>query len=98
MNFQNMMMQARKMQKDIEKANSELENKTYESSSQFVTATICGTGKLKSINIDVEELSNEDKEILGDMVLVAVNNAIDKMQKDREEKFGKYSQMFNGLM
>lgn len=91
-------MQARKMQKDIEKANSELENKTYESSSQFVTATICGTGKLKSINIDVEELSNEDKEILGDMVLVAVNNAIDKMQKDREEKFGKYSQMFNGLM
>lgn len=98
MNFQNMMMQARKMQKDIEKANSELENKTYEGSSQFVTAIICGTGKLKSINIDVEELSNEDKEILGDMVLVAVNNAIDKMQKDREEKFGKYSQMFNGLM
>ena len=36
--------------------------------------------------------------VLEDMVLVAVNNAIGKMEKDKEEKFGKYGQMFNGLM
>ena len=97
MNLQNMMMQARKMQKDIEKTKSELESKDYEGNSQFVTAVVSGNGKLKSINIDMEEAS-DDREILEDMVLVAVNNAIDKMEKDKEEKFGKYGQMFNGLM
>ena len=97
MNLQNMMMQARKMQKDIEKTKSELESKDYEGNSQFVTAVVSGNGKLKSINIDMEELASDDREILEDMVLVAVNNAIDKMEKDKEEKFGKYGQMFNGL-
>lgn len=91
-------MQARKMQKDMEKTKSELDGKTYEGTSQFVTAVICGTGKLKSIKIDMDELTSDDKEILEDMVLVAVNAAIDKMEKDKEEKFGKYGQMFNGLM
>ena len=97
MNLQNMMMQARKMQKDIEKTKSELESKDYEGNSQFVTAVVSGNGKLKSINIDMEELASDDREILEDMVLVAVN-AIGKMEKDKEEKFGKYGQMFNGLM
>ncbi len=98
MNLQNMMMQARKMQKDIEKTKKELESKTYDGSSQFVTATIYGNGKLKSININMEELENDDKDMLEDMILVAVNNAIDSMEKDKEEKFGKYGQMLNGLM
>ena len=73
-------------------------SKDYEGNSQFVTAVVSGNGKLKSINIDMEELASDDREILEDMVLVAVNNAIDKMEKDKEEKFGKYGQMFNGLM
>ena len=46
----------------------------------------------------MEELASDDREILEDMVLIAVNNAIGKMEKDKEEKFGKYGQMFNGLM
>ena len=88
----------KRFQKDIEKTKSELESKDYEGNSQFVTAVVSGNGKLKSINIDMEELASDDREILEDMVLVAVNNAIGKMEKDKEEKFGKYGQMFNGLM
>lgn len=98
MNMQNLMMQARKMQKDIEKAQGELENKVYEGSSQLVTAKINGKGKILSVKFDLEEINNDDKEVLEDMVLVAINNAIEKMEKDKEEKFGKYGQMFNGLM
>ena len=98
MNLQNMMMQARKMQKDIEKTKKELENKNNDSRSQFVTATIYGNGKLKSININMEELENDDKDMLEDMILVAVNNDIDSMEKDKKEKFCKYCQMLNGLM
>lgn len=98
MNMQNLMMQARKMQKDIEKAQSELENKVYEGSSQLVTAEVSGKGKLLSIKFNFEDIDVDDKEMLEDMVLIAVNNAIEKMEKDKEEKFGKYGQMFNGLM
>lgn len=98
MNMQNLMMQAKKMQKDIEKAQSELESKVYEGNSQLVTVTISGTGKLLSVKLALNEVLSDDKEMLEDMILVAVNNAIDKMEKDKEEKFGKYGQMFNGLM
>ena len=89
MNLQNMMMQARKMQKDIEKTKSELESKDYEGNSQFVAAVVSGNGKLKSINIDMEELASDDREILEDMVIIAENKANDKMEKNKEEKFDK---------
>ena len=98
MNMQNLMMQAKKMQKDIEKAQSELKSKNYEGKSQMVTAVVSGKGKLISLNIDIDDIAADDKEMLEDMTLIAVNNAIDKMEKDKSEKFGKYGQMFNGLM
>ena len=97
MNMQNLMMQAKKMQKDMEKVQSELESKEYVGKSQFVTAVMSGKNKLVSISFG-ENADFEDKEILEDMILIAINDAIDKMEKEKEEKFGKYGQMFNGLM
>ena len=98
MNMQSLMMQAKKMQKDIEKSQKELENKEYTGKSQLVSATINGANKLLSVKIDMDELSIDDKEMLEDMIILAVNDAITQMEKDKEEKFGKYGQMFNGLM
>ena len=43
-------------------------------------------------------IEQDDKEMLEDMILVAVNNAIENMEKDKKEKLGKYSNMLNGLM
>ena len=96
--MQSLMMQAKKMQKDIEKSQKELESKEYTGKSQLVSAKVSGANKLLSIKIDMDELSINDKEILEDMIIVAVNDAINQMEKDKEEKFGKYGQMFNGLM
>ena len=98
MNMQAIMMQAKKMQRDIEKTQNELESKTYEVKSQLVTAVVGGNNKLISINIDVDSIEQDDKEMLEDMILVAVNNAIENMEKDKKEKLGKYSNMLNGLM
>ena len=53
---------------------------------------------LFGINIYVDSIEQDDKEMLEDMVLVAVNNAIENMEKDKKEKLGKYSNMLNGLM
>ena len=77
MNMQNLMMQAKKMQKDIEKAQTELESKNYEGKSQMVTAVISGKGKLISLNIDMNDLNtkaNMAKKFLtkGDKVKVSL--------------------------
>ena len=98
MNMQAIMMQAKKMQKDIENKQKELDGKLYEGKSQLVTATISGKNELVSVKIDTDDITSDDKEMLEDMVLVAVNDAIKKMETDKQEKFGKYGQMFNGLM
>lgn len=98
MNMQSLMMQAKKMQRDIEKSQKELENREYVGKSQLVSATMGGNNKLLSIKIEMDDISLDDKEMLEDMILIAVNDAISKMEKDKEEKFGKYGQMFNGLM
>ena len=96
--MQSLMMQAKKMQKDMENAQKELECKEYVGKSQSVSATVSGGNKLLSVKIDMDELSIDDKEMLEDMILVAVNDAINKMEADKAEKFGKYGQMLNGLM
>lgn len=98
MNMQSLMMQAKKMQRDIEKSQKELENREYVGKSQLVSATMGGNNKLLSIKIEMDDISLDDKEMLEDMILIAINDAISKMEKDKEEKFGKYGQMFNGLM
>lgn len=98
MNMQALMMQAKKMQKDIEKTQKELESKSYEGKSQLVTAVVGGNNKLISIKIDVDVIDSDDKDMLEDMILLAVNNAIDNMEKDKQEKLGKYSNMLNGFM
>ena len=54
--------------------------------------------KAKEYFIDIVDFIFYDKEIIEDMVLVAVNSAIEKMEADKADKFGKYGQMFNGLM
>lgn len=96
--MQSLMLQAKKMQKDMEKAQKELEEKEYTGKSQLVTVVMSGSNKLLSVKFELEEINSDDKELLEDMVVVAINDAIGKMEKDKAEKFGKYGQMFNGLM
>lgn len=98
MNMQALMMQAKKMQKDALNAQKELEGKFYEGKSQLVTATISGKNELVSVKIDMDNISLDDKEMIEDMVVIAVNNAIEKMEADRQAKFGKYGDMLSGLM
>lgn len=98
MNMQSIMLQAKKMQKDIEKIQCELENSTYEGTSQLVSVSINGKGRVESIKIDMDEISSDDKEMLEDMIMVAVNDAVHKMEEDKEKKLGKYGQLFNGMI
>ena len=84
MNMKNIMLQAKKMQKDIEKSQKELEDKIYEGESQLVSVKMNGKGKIVSVNVNMENFSSDDKEILEDMILIAINNAVYKVESDKE--------------
>ena len=99
-NMNNLMKQAQKMQKQMEEATKALEEKTYEATAGGGVVKVVVSGKKEVVSIELEEevVDKDDIEMLQDMILVAVNSAIDKMEEDKEAKFGKYGQMFNGLM
>lgn len=97
MNMQAIMKQAQKMQNDMMKAKEEINNTIYEASSSIVSVKMNGEKKLLEVNIDADVLEKEDIEMLSDMILVAVNEASKKVDKDTESKLGKYTQGMPGL-
>ena len=98
MNMQALMREAQKMQKELQKAQSELENAIYEGNSSMVFVKMNGKKELISVEIKTEEgFEKEDLELLQDMILVAVNDAAKKADKDKEKKLGKYGQGLSGL-
>ena len=99
MNMQALMREAQKMQKDLQKAQSELESKTYEGSSSLVNVVVNGKKELVSIKINADDSIEKDEvELLEDMILVAVNDALNKADDDKNKKLGKFGQGLTGLM
>jgi DNA-binding YbaB/EbfC family protein len=89
-NMNQMMKQVQKMQADMMKAQEALANETVQSSAGggMVTVTITGDLNVKSITIDPEAIDPEDPELLADMVLAAVNEAIRQAQELAANKMG----------
>ncbi|NLO49192.1 MAG: YbaB/EbfC family nucleoid-associated protein [Clostridiales bacterium] len=87
----NMIKQAQKMQQDMMKMQSELEEKEYEASAGggVVTARVSGKKELISITIDPEAVDPEDVEMLQDMIVAAVNEAIRKADSSMAESMSK---------
>ena len=96
MNIQAMMQQARKLQKDLEKTTQEIDNTTYNFENNNIAVEATGNNRITKIEIKNEDVL-EDAEMLADIVLVAVNNVLDKIKKDKEQKLGKYTGGLGGL-
>ncbi len=88
--MQGMMKQVQKMQAEMEKVQNELENKvvTEESGGGMVKATANGKKGLVSIEIDNEIIESGDKEMIEDLIVAAVNKALDSAGKMAEEEMG----------
>lgn len=99
MNMQALMREAQKMQKDLQKTQQELENTIYEGMSSLVHIKMNGKKELISVEINVDDsLEKDDIELLQDMILVAVNDGIKKVDQDKEKKLSKYGQGLSGLL
>ncbi|HEY1834662.1 MAG TPA: YbaB/EbfC family nucleoid-associated protein [Solirubrobacteraceae bacterium] len=89
-NMQQMMAQVQKMQRDMEVAQEELRTETVEASAGggMVSVKISGDLQVKEVRIDPSAVDPEDVEILSDMVLAAVNEALRMAQELAEKKLG----------
>ena len=83
MNMQNLMAQAQKMQRDIQKKQDEINKTEYEGKSQIVTVKINGKKEILDLKIEKSILNDqEDLEMLEDMIKIALNDAFSKVEKD----------------
>jgi DNA-binding YbaB/EbfC family protein len=89
-NMNQMMKQVQKMQADMMAAQEQLASESVTSSAGggMVTVTVTGDLVLKEIKIDPEAIDPEDPELLQDMVLAAVNEAIRQAQEMAATKMG----------
>jgi len=85
-----MMQQAQKLQAQLAKAQEELGNLTVEASSGggAVTVVMNGQQKIQSVKISPEVVNPEDVEMLEDMVLTAVSEALTKSQEAAAQRLG----------
>ena len=92
-NIQQLARQAQKMQEEMEDASKELEAKEYSATAGggAVTATINGKLEIKSLDIKKDVVDPEDIDMLSDLVIASVNEAIRKAQDEKAETMDKIS-------
>jgi DNA-binding YbaB/EbfC family protein len=90
MDFEKLMQQAQQMQQEMSKAQEELANETVEASAGGGMVKVKANGALEILEIKIspEAIDPSDPELLADMVLAAVNEALRSAQKLVETKLG----------
>ncbi len=96
MNLQSIMKQAQTMQRDIRKKKEELSKKQFTGSSELVDAVFSGDKKIVSVKIK-GDISGDDKEIIEDMFVIAVNDALAQIDKASDEALGAYGDQLKGI-
>jgi len=90
MNLQAMMQQAQKLQRDMMKSKEEIDSKTFTSKQSLVEIEMKGNKEVIRVKINAEELSKDDIEMLEDMIMLAVNENVKNINKETEQKMGKF--------
>lgn len=94
MNMQQIMQQAQRMQRDITKKKEELDAMEFTGKSEWVEITFNGKKDVKAFKIlKGGTIDNDDKEMLEDMILIAMKDAFSKIDKETENKLGQYASM-----
>ena len=96
MNINALMQQAQKMQRDLNKAQKELDAKLFEfdSAGGAIHLSIYGNKKIEKIDIDKDAIDPEDKEMLEDMIKIAINDALDVIEEENKKLQAKLT---NGM-
>jgi DNA-binding YbaB/EbfC family protein len=98
MDINKLMKEAKKMQADMEKSQEELTSKEFESTAGggAVYVKVSGAKVIKEIRIAKDVIDPEDSEMLQDLIITAVNDALRKVDEAQAQALGKYN--IPGLM
>ena len=96
MNMQALMAQAKKLQGDLEKTTKEIEGTIFNYENDNILVECSGKNEITKIAIKNGDIL-EDKEMLEDIILVAINNVLEQVKKEKESKLGKYTNGLGGL-
>ncbi len=81
--MQQMLMQAQKMQRQLQKAHAELDAKEFKiEKAGLVTVVLTGDKKIKSIEINKDALNPDDAEMVQDTIVAAINEALDQISEE----------------
>lgn len=99
MNLQSLMKQAQSMQNKLLTAKNEIDKKEFKGVSELVEVTMNGKKEMLSVKInDDVKLDEDDKEVLEDMIMLAVNDAVKKIDKEINEKLGSQAGGLSSFM
>lgn len=90
-NMMKLMKQAQSMQKNMEKVQSDLAERLYEATSGggVVKAVVKGGSHIERIEIDPKVIDPSDKDMLQDLIVSAVNSALDNAREDAASEMAK---------
>lgn len=96
-NMQNMMKQMQKMQKQMQEAQEELAEKQFEGTAGggMVKVSMSGQKQVTDVQIKEEVVDPEDIEMLQDLVLAAVNDALKKVDDETNQTMGQFTKGMN---
>ena len=97
MNQAAMMKQAQKMQQEMLRMQEEMENKTYSATTGggMVTASVNGKHEVVDLKINPEAVDPDDVEMLQDMIIAAVNEAMRAADADAQRNMARLTGGFN---
>ena len=98
MNINNLMKEAKKMQADIEKSQAEITAKDFEATAGggAVKVVVSGAKFIKELTIQKEAVDPDDVEMLQDLIITCVNEALRKVDDEQAAQMGKFN--IPGLM
>ena len=93
MNINSLMKEAKKMQADMEKSQEELAGKEFEATAGggAISAKVSGQKVLKEIKIQKDVVDPDDVEMLEDLILTCVNEALRKVDDAQAAQLGKFN-------
>lgn len=97
MNIQAMMKQAQKLQKEMMTTKEEIEKSIFIGKSSLVEVELFGNKKVNKIKINNDDLQLDEIDLLEDMIVTAINDAMNQIDKLTDEKMGKFTSGMPGL-
>lgn len=99
MNMNKMMKQVKQLQKQMGAEQEQINSTDFKGKSpeDMVVVTFSGDRKMKDMKIKPEALDPEDPDMTSDLVISAVNDALEKIEKTTQDSLGKYTKGIPGM-